>query len=275
LVEAAITPRTKAIVPVHYAGVACDMQALTDVASRHGLALIEDAAQGAMATWDDRPLGTIGDLGALSFHETKNITCGEGGALLVNRAAHLERAEVLREKGTNRSRFMRGQVDKYTWIDQGSSYGLSDINAAFLWAQLEHATQITDLRLNVWRRYHEAFAALEDKGVVRRPVVPGRCRHNAHMYYLLLANAEARDAFLEAARGDGVDCVFHYVPLHSSPAGLRYARSAAPLPITEDLSARLVRLPIWAGMTPVMVDRVVSVAHCALESASITSALPA
>jgi dTDP-4-amino-4,6-dideoxygalactose transaminase len=170
---------------------------------------------------------------------------------------------------------MRGQVDKYTWIDQGSSYGLSDINAAFLWAQLEHATQITDLRLNVWRRYHEAFAALEDKGVVRRPVVPGRCRHNAHMYYLLLANAEARDAFLEAARGDGVDCVFHYVPLHSSPAGLRYARSAAPLPITEDLSARLVRLPIWAGMTPVMVDRVVSVAHCALESASITSALPA
>jgi len=248
LVEAAITPRTKAVCVVHYAGVACDMEAIGAICRRHGLALVEDAAQGIFSTYRGRPLGSLGDLGALSFHETKNVISGEGGALLVNRADLYERAEIVREKGTNRSRFLRGQVDKYTWVDLGSSYLPGEIVAAFLVAQLDDAREITRRRLAVWARYHEWAARWEHEGLLRRPVVPGDCTHNAHMYYLLLPTAAARDAFIAQLTAKGIGALFHYIPLHSSPAGLRYGRAHGDLGVTTSSSERLVRMPLWTGV---------------------------
>jgi dTDP-4-amino-4,6-dideoxygalactose transaminase len=254
--EAAITGRTKAIMPVHYAGVGCDMNALGDLAQERGLALIEDAAQGVLSTYSGRALGSLGDLGCLSFHETKNVTSGEGGALLVNVDELVERAEIIQHKGTDRSRFLRGEVDRYSWVDLGSSFLSSEVNAAFLWAQMEQARHITDLRLATWDTYQTAFAALDDTAA-RRPVIPEQCSHNAHMYYLLLRDRGARDALIAGLADRGVQAVFHYVPLHSSPAGRRFGRAAGPLPVTDSVSARLVRLPLWAGMSPEQVNRVV------------------
>jgi dTDP-4-amino-4,6-dideoxygalactose transaminase len=247
-IEAAITPRTKSIVPVHYAGVGCEMDAIMDIARRHDLLVIEDAAQGIMSSYKGRPLGTIGHLGALSFHETKNIISGEGGALLINRPEFAQRAEVIREKGTNRSQFFRGQVDKYTWVDIGSSYLPGEIIAAFLYAQMEEADNITQRRLAIWNRYHQAFAGLEMKGVIRRPVIPADCQHNAHMYYVLLPDLEKRAAFIEMLKANGIHSVFHYVPLHSSPQGKKCGRAHGELAYTVEYSERLARLPLWIGL---------------------------
>jgi len=248
LIEAAITSRTRAIVPVHYAGVACEMDAIMDIASRHGLMVIEDAAQGVMASYKGRALGTIGHLGCYSFHETKNIISGEGGALLVNDPAFAERAEIIREKGTNRSLFFRGQVDKYTWIDIGSSYLPGEIVAAFLWAQMQEADNITARRLAIWNRYHSAWETLEEAGRLRRPVILADCQHNAHMYYLLLRDLDDRTSFIEAMKQQGINCVFHYVPLHAAPQGLTCGRAMGRLPVTCDLADRLVRLPLWVEL---------------------------
>ena len=249
LIEAAITPRTKAICVVHYAGVACEMDAILAIAQRHGLRVIEDAAQAIMSTYRGRPLGAIGDLGALSFHETKNIISGEGGALLCRDAEMGERAEIIREKGTNRSRFFRGQVDKYTWVDVGSSFLPGEVTAAFLAAQTDAAQEITDRRLALWDRYHAWAEGHEAAGRLRRPIVPAHCMHNAHMYYLLLPSLEARTAYIAGLKERGVGSVFHYIPLHSSPAGQRYARTSGDaLPVTDTVSDRLVRMPMWAGL---------------------------
>lgn len=256
LIEAAITPRTKAICVVHYAGVGCEMDAIMAIAERHGLAVIEDAAQGILSTYKGRPLGSIGQLAALSFHETKNVISGEGGALLINDERCVERAEILREKGTNRSKFFRGQVDKYTWVDVGSSYLPSEILAAFLAAQLEHADEITERRLAIWNTYHEAFADLETQARLRRPIVPSHCTHNAHMYYLLLPDLVARTAFIDHLKRAGIGAVFHYIPLHSSPAGRRYGRAATPMTVTDNVSERLVRLPLW--LPDLDVERVIA-----------------
>lgn len=247
-IEEAITQRTKAIVPVHYAGVACEMDAIMAIAKRHSLAVVEDAAQGAMASYRGRALGSIGDLGALSFHETKNVISGEGGALLVNSEKFVSRAEILRDKGTNRIHFLRKEVDKYTWQDKGSSYLPSELNAAFLWAQFEEAEQITRFRLDIWNHYHESFQPLERRGLLRRPIIPEDCSHNAHMYYVLLAPGVDRAAVLAALADEGIDAVFHYVPLHDSPAGRRYGRTNGELSVTNELSSRLVRLPMWVGL---------------------------
>lgn len=256
-IEAAITPRTKAIVPVHYAGVACEMDVIMDIAARHDLIVIEDAAQAIFSTYKGRPLGSIGDMGCLSFHETKNVISGEGGALLVNRPEFVSRAEIIREKGTDRSRFFRGEVDKYTWKEAGSSYLPGELIAAFLWAQLEDAKNITDNRINSWNYYHAALAPLEAKGFLRRPVVPEDCQHNAHMYYVLLAPHIDRQAKLSSMKDSGVHAVFHYVPLHSSPAGQRYGRVHGEMTTTDSQSERLLRLPLWVGLTPEQQDRVV------------------
>lgn len=248
LIEAAITPRTRAIVPVHYAGVACEMDAILDIAERHQLFVVEDAAQGLMSSYRGRALGTIGHLGTVSFHETKNIISGEGGALFINDRSLLERAEILWEKGTNRRQFFRGETDKYTWVDLGSSFLPSELVAAFLFAQMEEAESITARRLALWHTYHQVFSGAEKRGHLRRPLIPADCDHNAHLYYLLLPSAEQRDACLETLKARGVGVVFHYVPLHSSPAGKKYGRTVGALPHTEDLSQRLIRLPLWIGL---------------------------
>lgn len=248
LIEDAITPRTKAICVVHYAGVACEMDTILEIANRYRLAVVEDAAQAIMSTYKGRPLGTIGDLGTLSFHETKNIISGEGGALLCRDERFGERAEILREKGTNRSRFFRGQVDKYTWVDVGSSFLPGEITAAFLHAQIEEADQITARRLAIWEKYHQWAAAHEQAGRVRRPYIPDDCEHNAHMYYMLLPDLETRTRFISGMKARGVQTVFHYIPLHSSPAGERCGRAHGNLAITNDLSDRLVRMPLWLGL---------------------------
>lgn len=245
LIEDAITPRTRAICVVHYAGVGCEMDAINAIADRHGLVVIEDAAQGILSEYKGRPLGTLGSLAALSFHETKNLISGEGGALLVNDERYAERAEIIREKGTNRSQFFRGQVDKYTWVDVGSSYLPGEIVAAFLAAQMEDAERITRERLKLWDRYHAAFADFEARDTLRRPIVPAHCRHNAHMYYLLLPTLEVRTRFIAAMKERGVHPVFHYIPLHSAPAGRRYARTSGVLDVTDRVSDCLVRLPLW------------------------------
>jgi dTDP-4-amino-4,6-dideoxygalactose transaminase len=263
-IDAALTPRTKAIVPVHYAGTACEMDTIMSLAAEHDLLVIEDAAQGVMSRYRDRPLGGIGQLGCVSFHETKNVMCGEGGALLVNEPEWVERAEIVQEKGTNRNQFFRGQVDKYTWVDLGSSFLTSEINGAFLWAQLESADEITQTRMELWDTYHRAFADLDARERVRRPIVPAHCRHNAHMYYLLLPDRRRRDLLIERLAGLGIQAVFHYVPLHSSPAGRRYGRTAGPLPITDSASERLVRLPLWVEMGQAETDRVVEGVEAAL-----------
>ena len=256
-IEAAITPKTKAIAPVHYAGVGCEMDTILAIAQQHQLWVVEDAAQAILSTYKGKPLGSFGQLGTFSFHETKNITSGEGGALLVNYPRWAERAEILWEKGTNRSQFIRGQVDKYTWVDVGSSYLPSDINAAVLWAQLEACDRITQRRLEIWHQYHRAFTDLETQNKLRRPIVPQHCQHNAHMYYLLLPNVAVRTAFIETLKQQGINTVFHYVPLHSSPAGKKYGRSSAELAHTETISEQLVRLPLWFGMTDSDVNRVI------------------
>jgi dTDP-4-amino-4,6-dideoxygalactose transaminase len=248
LIEAAITPRTRAIVPVHYAGVACEMDSIMRIAQQHKLLVIEDAAQAVMSAYKNKPLGTIGQLGAYSFHETKNIISGEGGALLVNDDRFAERAEVIREKGTNRSQFFRGHIDKYTWVDIGSSYLPGEVIAAFLWAQMEEAQGITRKRLDIWHRYHDALAPLEEAGKLRRPIIPEGCRHNAHMYYILLESLEKRTQVIAQLKEHGVNAVFHYVPLHSSPAGQKYGRTSGALRHTDDLSDRLLRLPLWVDM---------------------------
>lgn len=248
LIEAAITSRTKAICVVHYAGVSCEMDTIMAIATRHGLAVVEDAAQGIMSSYKGRPLGTIGDLGALSFHETKNIISGEGGALLCRDRTHAERAEIIREKGTNRSRFFRGQVDKYTWVDVGSSFLPGEITAAFLSAQMDAAEDITERRLAIWQRYHAWAASHEIAGRVTRPTIPDHCVHNAHMYYLLLPSPEARTQFIQALRSEGTQAVFHYIPLHSSPAGMAHGRIGSSMAVTDDVSERLVRLPLWIGV---------------------------
>jgi dTDP-4-amino-4,6-dideoxygalactose transaminase len=255
-IEAAITERTKAIVVVHYAGVGCDMNAILEIANARGIMVIEDAAQGALASYEGRALGTMGSLGALSFHETKNIISGEGGALLINDAELAERAEIVWEKGTNRSAFFRGDVDKYTWVDVGSSFLPGEVVAAFLWAQFESARGITDRRLEIWRRYHDAFAAAEADGRVRRPIIPDGRVHNAHMYYVLAESLDVRTNVIKRLRDDGYMAVFHYVPLHSSPAGKRFGRTSGSLEHTDDLSARLVRLPLWVGIDDATVDAI-------------------
>ena len=264
LIEAAITSRTRAIVPVHYAGVACEMDAIMTLANRHGLKVIEDAAQGVMASYKGRMLGSIGDFGAYSFHETKNVISGEGGALLVNNPALAARAEIIREKGTDRSRFFRGEVDKYTWQEVGSSFLPGELIAAFLWAQLEDAQRITDERLVIWQRYHELLAPFECKGLLRRPIVPAYCQHNAHMYYVLLAPEIDRQNVLSELKKIDIYSVFHYVPLHSSPGGQRYGRAHGELEVTVRQSERLVRLPFWVGLSSSQQDRIVEVLRNAL-----------
>lgn len=252
-VKRAVTPRTRVIVPVHYAGVACDMDAILDIAAGAGSMVVEDAAQALLATYEGRPLGSFGAMAALSFHETKNVTCGEGGCLLINDPALIARAEVVREKGTDRSRFHRGEVDKYTWIDIGSSYLTAEPMAAFLYAQLEASAEITARRQQVWEQYHAALEPLERNGLLLRPAAAGA---NAHIYYILLPSLEIRTSLIAALAARNVSAVFHYVPLHSSPAGLRYGRTAGSLAVTNDVSDRLLRLPLWPDMTPNDVERV-------------------
>lgn len=244
-IEDAITERTKVIVPVHYAGVSCEMDEIVRIARKHNLIVVEDAAQGVMSTYKGRALGTIGTFGCYSFHETKNYSMGEGGALVINDPAYIERAEIIREKGTNRSLFKLGQVDKYTWVDRGSSYLQSDLNAAYLWAQLEKADEINDDRLATWHAYYEAFEPLAEAGKVELPVVPEGCVHNAHMFYLKVRDLEERTAFIEHLKQHGVMAVFHYVPLHSSPAGLKFGRFYGEDVYTTRESDRLVRLPMY------------------------------
>lgn len=248
LVEQAITDRTKAIVVVHYAGVSAEMDALLAVAARHGLRVIEDAAQAVMSRYRGRPLGTIGDLGTFSFHETKNIISGEGGALVCRDEEFVERAEIIREKGTNRSRFFRGQVDKYSWVDVGSSYLPAEVTAAFLAAQMDAAGEITRRRLAIWEAYHKWAEPWERKGVVTRPVVPDECQHNAHMYYLVLPSLNDRSRYLTSLKDHGVSAVFHYVPLHESPAGRRYGRVSSDMTQTQRAGECLVRMPMWVGL---------------------------
>jgi dTDP-4-amino-4,6-dideoxygalactose transaminase len=247
-IEGAITPRTRAIVPVHYAGVACEMDEILAIAARHGLVVVEDAAQAMLSTYKGRPVGALGHLAALSFHETKNVISGEGGALVVNDDRFAPRAEVLLEKGTNRSQFFRGQVDKYTWVDIGSSYLPGEIIAAFLYAQLEEAVAITERRLAIWRKYHEAFADAETRGLVRRPCVPADRTHNGHMYYVMLPDLVSRTRLIAHLAAVDVHAVFHYVPLHDSPQGRRVGRTSGDLRNTVDTSERLVRLPLWLGL---------------------------
>ncbi len=255
-IEAAITPRTKALVAVHYAGVGCEMDAILELARRRGLLVIEDAAQGLMSEHRGRSLGALGHLGCVSFHETKNVIAGEGGALLVNDARFIERAEIVREKGTDRTRFFRGEVDKYTWVDIGSSFLPGEIIAAFLWAQLEEAEAITARRIELWNRYNARLEPLERAGRLRRPVIPASCRHNAHLYYVLLPSVEQRTRLIERLRERQINAVFHDVPLHSSPAGRRFGRVAGPMEHTDHLAGCLLRLPLWLGMDPDVADRV-------------------
>lgn len=258
-VEAAITDRTRAIVPVHYAGVGCDMAALQAIAAPRGIALVEDAAQGLGATRDGKPLGSFGALSAFSFHETKNLTSGgEGGLLAINDPSLVARAEVLREKGTNRLAFFRGEVDKYRWLDLGSSYLPGELQCAYLHAQLAHLDAVTADRRAAWARYHAAFADLEDEGLVQRPVVPANCEHNGHIYWLLLRDLETRQAVIAALKARGIYAPFHYVPLHSAPAGQRFGRFHGRDVHTSDRADRLIRLPLWYRMGEATQDRVIA-----------------
>lgn len=259
LIESAITSRTRAIVPVHYAGVACEMDAILSIAKKYGLMVIEDSAQGIMSSYKGRALGSIGDLGAYSFHETKNVISGEGGAIVINRPELVLRAEMIREKGTDRSRFFRGEVDKYTWQEIGSSYLPGELIAAFLWAQLENAEKITKNRLISWRRYHEMLGPLEIEGVLRRPVIPKECAHNAHMYYVLLSPNINRQHVLDEFKKSQIAAIFHYVPLHSSPAGIRLGRNHGTLDMTNLASENLIRLPLWVGISEEQQCRVVDI----------------
>ena len=248
-IKNAITEKTKVIVPVHYAGVACDMDSIMGIAKDHGLLVVEDAAQAVLSSYKGRALGTIGDFGCYSFHETKNYSMGEGGAISINNAAYCERAEIIREKGTNRQRFFRGQVDKYTWVDRGSSYLPSDLNAASLWAQLEHADKINADRLNSWNDYYDKLKPLVSLEQIELPVIPYGCKHNAHMFYLKCADLSERDALITYLKKHGVQATFHYVPLHSAPAGKKFGRFAGEDLFTTAESDRLVRLPMYYGLS--------------------------
>lgn len=271
-VRKAAGSRTKAIVAVHYGGVGCGMDELLEIAAPLGLAVIEDAAHCLLASYRERPLGTLGDLGTFSFHHTKNVSSGEGGALLVNNPELLERAEIVWEKGTDRTRFQRGEVDRYTWVDTGSSFAASELTAAFLWGQLQVAEEITRRRLKIWNRYHEGFAGLEAEGLVQRPAVPDGHIHNGHLYYLILPSPPARDAFIAAMHAAGIATSFHYVPLHSSPAGERFGRPSGDLAQTGQLSRRLVRLPLWTDLPRESVDRVIDAARTAASHVATLSA---
>ena len=257
LIEKAITRKTKAIVPVHYAGVGCEMDTILKIARRHGLLVIEDAAHCVKATYKGRELGTIGDLGALSFHETKNIISGEGGALLVNNPRFIKRAEILWQKGTDRSRFMRGEVDKYTWRDLGSSFLPGELMAAFLWAQLSQANKITQRRLKTWHRYNTAFESLEKRGCIQRPVIPSVCRHNAHNYFLIFPCSYQRNAIIKNLKSKNINAVFHYLPLHLSPIEKKWKKVRANCPVSEKISDCLVRLPLYTGMQITVQKRVI------------------
>jgi dTDP-4-amino-4,6-dideoxygalactose transaminase len=256
-IEEAITDRTKAIVPVHYAGVSADMEEICRIGKKHGIPVVEDAAQGVNATYQNRYLGTIGELGCYSFHETKNFISGEGGALLINDDKYAERAQIIREKGTNRTAFRKGVVDKYTWIDFGSSYLPSEIVAAFLFAQLEEAETITHTRRAVFSYYAHAFRPLHDRGLLRMPITPRQCRHNAHMFYLIMASREERDGLIRFLDERNIQAVFHYIPLHSSPKGREVAIGPEELPVTDDIAGRLVRLPCYFGLERSDQDRVI------------------
>lgn len=258
LIADAITPRTRAIAPVHYAGVGCAMDEIVQIARRHKLKIVEDAAQGVMAKYKGNALGSIGDLGAFSFHETKNVISGEGGALLVNDPELSLRAEIVREKGTDRSQFFRGEVDKYTWKDVGSSFLPGELVAAFLWAQLEQAHTITSQRMACWNRYHFGLEHLECAGLLRRPVIPEDCQHNAHMYYVLLAEDIDRNRVLEELKREQIGAVFHYIPLHSSPGGQRFGRQCGPMEVTDRVSEQLIRLPLWLDIGEGRQERVMS-----------------
>ena len=257
-IEAAITDKTVGIVPVHYAGVACEMDTIMDIAKRHNLWVIEDAAQGIMSTYKGKALGTFGEFGCFSFHETKNYSMGEGGALLIRDEKYIEPAEIIREKGTNRSKFYRGQIDKYTWVDQGSSYLPSDMNAAYLWAQLEMAEEINDWRLRVWNRYYEALTPLAEAGKIELPTVPEDCVHNAHMFYIKSAEIEERTELEKFLKENGIWAVFHYIPLHSAPAGLKFGRFHGEDEYTTKESERLLRLPLYYGLKDDEVDYICS-----------------
>ena len=257
-IEAAITEKTRAIVPVHYAGVSCEMDTIMDIAKRHNLVVIEDAAQGIMSSYKGKALGTIGDYGCFSFHETKNYSMGEGGALLIRDEAKVEEAEIMREKGTNRSKFFRGQIDKYTWVNYGSSYLPSDLNAAYLYAQLEMAEEINEARRAIWNRYYEGLEELKEAGKIELPYVPEDCVHNAHMFYIKAKDLEERTAFISFLKENGIMCVFHYIPLHSAPAGLKYGRFHGTDEYTTKESERLARLPMYYGMEMEQVDYIIS-----------------
>lgn len=247
-IEELITERTKAIVPVHYGGVACDMDRIMEIAHAHDISVIEDAAQGVNARYKGRYLGTIGDFGCYSFHETKNYSMGEGGAIVIKDERFIERAEILREKGTNRSKFWRGEVDKYTWVDIGSSYLPSDISAAVLWAQLEKLDEIQSMRMKVWNAYFSTLESFESEGKIQLPVVPDYAEQNAHLFYILFPDEQTRDWAIKSLNEKGVHAIFHYIPLHSAPMGQQYGYRVGGLPVTEDLSRRLLRLPMYAGM---------------------------
>ncbi|MDR1830610.1 MAG: dTDP-4-amino-4,6-dideoxygalactose transaminase [Candidatus Fibromonas sp.] len=248
LLEQAITKKTKAIIPVHYAGVSCEMDGILDIASKYKIAVVEDAAQAVGSYYREKPCGSIGDLGCYSFHETKNISCGEGGALLINKDQYIEQAEIILEKGTDRSKFFRGQVDKYTWVGLGSSYLPSDMLAAYLYPQLQNVERINKHRIELWNNYHKNFEEFEKKGVVKRPFVPAHCKHNAHIYYLRFNSMEIRNKFIEYMNDNHITCIFHYVPLHSSPAGKKYGRVAGSMECTNNVAGTLARLPLFYGM---------------------------
>ncbi|MBO4889539.1 MAG: dTDP-4-amino-4,6-dideoxygalactose transaminase [Lachnospiraceae bacterium] len=256
-IEAAITDRTKVICAMHYAGVACEMDTIMDIAKRHNLLVVEDAAQAVTSTYKGRSLGTIGDLGCYSFHETKNFSMGEGGAIVINDRKNVERAEILREKGTNRSQFFRGQVAKYNWVDYGSSYLPSDLNAAYLWGQLQHADEMQQDRMNSWNRYYEALRPLEERGVISLPIIPDTCVHNAHMFYIKCKDLDTRTAYIDHMRSNDILVVFHYVPLHSAPAGVKFGRFAGSDVYTTAESDRLARLPLYYNLKKSDQDKVI------------------
>ena len=258
LIERAITEKTKVICVMHYAGVACEMDTIMDIARRHKLLVVEDAAQGVMASYNGKALGTIGDLGCYSFHETKNYSMGEGGAIVINNPDYIEQAEILREKGTNRAKFFRGQVDKYTWVDFGDSYLPSELNAAYLWAQLLHADEINDNRMATWNAYHDAFRPLADAGRVELPTIPADCVHNAHMFYLKCRDLEERTALIRHLKANDILAVFHYIPLHSAPAGQKFGRFDGADVYTTAESERLVRLPMYYGLTEADRNKVIA-----------------
>ena len=260
-IEAAITEKTKVICVVHYAGVACEMDTILGIAKRYKIKIVEDAAQAIMSTYKGRALGTLGDFGCFSFHETKNYSMGEGGAIVINDESYIEKAEILREKGTNRSKFYRGEIDKYTWVDYGDSYLPSELNAAYLWAQLNLADEINNNRLETWNKYYEELEALKEIGVLKLPYVPEGCIHNGHMFYIKCRNINVRQAYIKYMLENDIKCVFHYVPLHSSPAGRKFGRFSGEDEYTTIESDKLVRLPLYYNIDPVDLDKVIEKSH--------------